>query len=145
MQEYLPMLLDAVTTVDAETISGRININQASRTVLLTIPGMTEEIAEQIVGTRIADPIEADDSQACPLWPLVQGLVDLETMKNLEPYVCTGGSTYRAQVVGYFDGGGPFARVEVVIDATQSPAAVLSWKDMSHLGRGYPLEALGIE
>ena len=145
MQEYLPTLLDAVAVTDAKTISGRININQASRTVLLAIPGMTEEIVEQIVGTRIEDPVEADDSQACPLWPLMQGLVDLQTMKSLEPYVCTGGSVYRAQVVGYFDGGGPFARVEVVIDATQSPAAVLSWKDMSHLGRGYPLEALGIK
>ena len=57
------MLLDAVTTVDAETISGRININQASRTVLLAIPGMTEEIVEQIVGTRIEDPVEADGNR----------------------------------------------------------------------------------
>ena len=115
-----------------------------SRTVLLTIPGMTERSPSDR-GYADRRPDRGRRQPGLPLWPLVQGLVDLETMKNLEPYVCTGGSTYRAQVVGYFDGGGPFARVEVVIDATQSPAAVLSWKDMSHLGRGYPLEALGIE
>ncbi len=143
----LPTLLDAVTTVssDDDTISGRININQASRTVLLTIPGMTEEAADQILYNRIEDPIEADEDQMYTVWPLIQGAVDLETMKSVERYICTGGAVYRAQIVGYYDAGGPFARLEVLFDATQSPPAVLSWNDMGHLGQGYPLEMLGLE
>jgi len=138
-------LLDAVTVSTEETLAGRININQASRTVLLTIPGMTEEAADNILYNRIEDPLEADDDQAYSVWPLIKGAVDLATMKSLEPYVCTGGAVYRAQIVGYYDGGGPNARLEVLFDATQSPPAVLSWNDISHLGQGYPLEMLGID
>ena len=145
LEQELPVLLDTVTLVDAETISGRININQAARAVLLTIPELSAETADQIIANRISDPQEADEDQTCPMWPLTRGVVDVETMKSIERYVCTGGNIYRAQVVGYFDGGGPAARIEVVFDATQSPAAILSWKDISHLGRGYPLEMLGID
>lgn len=141
----LPKLLDAVTVSTEETLAGRININQASRTVLLTIPGMTEEAADNILYNRIEDPLEADDDQAYSVWPLIKGAVDLATMKSLEPYVCTGGAVYRAQIVGYYDGGGPSARLEVLFDATQSPPAVLSWNDISHLGQGYPVEMLGID
>ena len=139
------MLLDAVSAASEETISGRININQASRTVLLTIPGMTEETADQILYNRSEDPIEADEDQSYTVWPLIRGLVDLETMKSLERYICTGGAVYRAQAVGYFDAGGPYARIEFLIDATQSPPTVLSWNDIGHLGQGYPVEMLGIE
>lgn len=145
LETDLPMLLDAVTVSSEETISGRININQASRTVLLTIPGMTEEAADQIIYNRYEDPIDADEDQAYSVWPLIKGVVDLDVMKSLERYVCTGGAVYRAQVVGYFDAGGPYARIEVLIDATQSPPAVLSWKDIGHLGQGYPLEMLGTD
>lgn len=145
LETDLPKLLDAVTVSSEETISGRININQASRTVLLTVPGMTEESADQILYNRIEDPIEADEDQSYSVWPLIRGVVDLETMKSLEPYVCTGGAVYRAQVVGYYDAGGAYARIEVLLDATQSPPTVLSWNDIGHLGQGYPLEMLGTD
>ncbi|MHB8902571.1 MAG: hypothetical protein ACYC6Y_27740 [Thermoguttaceae bacterium] len=145
LESELIKLLDAVTVSSEETLSGRININQAPRAVLLTIPGMTEEAADQIVSTRIENPLEADQGQGYTVWPLIQGVVDLETMKSLERYICTGGSVFRAQIVGYYDGGGPYARLEVIFDATQSPPAVLSWNDIGHLGQGYPIEMLGLE
>ena len=49
MDAYLPQLMDYVTVNPAATIPGRININQASATVLAGIPGMTPEIVEQII------------------------------------------------------------------------------------------------
>jgi hypothetical protein len=39
-------------------------------------------------------------------------------MKALQPFITTGGSVYRGQIVGYFDDGGPSHRVEVVVDAS---------------------------
>ncbi len=145
LESELIKLLDTVTVSSEETISGRININQASRTVLLTIPGMTEETADRILANRIEDPLDADEGQVYTIWPLIEGVVDLKTMKSLERYICTAGSVYRAQIVGYFDGGGPYARLEVLFDATQSPPTVLSWNDMGHLGQGYPIEMLGLD
>jgi hypothetical protein len=74
-----------------------------------------------------------------------KGIVTLPEMKQLFPYVCAKGSAYRAQVIGYFDKGGPAARIEVVIDASSSPPRMVFWRDMTHLGRGYPLETLGVQ
>jgi hypothetical protein len=142
MSTYMSQLMDQVTI--AETlIPGRININQASRDVLAGIPGMTDEIVEQIVGQRNPDPGADATNLGHETWLLTEGLVDLDTMKALMPFVCAGGSVYRAQVIGYYDDGRAASRLEVVLDATQQPARVLLWRDISHLGRGYALETLG--
>ncbi|HOP76444.1 MAG TPA: hypothetical protein PLD05_03085, partial [Thermogutta sp.] len=76
-------------------------------------------------------------------WLLTDGLVTLEEMKALMPFVTCGGSVFKAQVVGYFAGGGPSCRVEAIFDATVRPARLLFWRDMSHLGRGFQVDVLG--
>jgi DNA uptake protein ComE-like DNA-binding protein/type II secretory pathway component PulJ len=124
---------------------GRININQASKVVLMTIPGMTTDLADQIISKRILNPLEADTSRKYETWIMDEGIVDLKQMKEFYPYVTGGGSVFRAQVVGYFDEGGPAVRLEVVIDATKSPPSMVFWRDISHLGRGYSVEVLGTE
>ena len=70
-------------------------------------------------------------------------MVDLETMKKLMPLVTTGGDVYRAQVVGYYDAEGPGARLEVVLDATQSPPVVKRRRELTQQGPGYSLDVLG--
>lgn len=141
MATYLPQLMDQVTTVSTSAIPGRININHAPRAILAGIPGMTEEIVEQVLAfDRTSNAPELQHET----WLLTQGLVTLEEMKALMPFVCAGGDVYRAQVVGYYDDGRAASRLEVVLDATQQPPAVLLWRNLSHLGRGYPLETLGM-
>jgi hypothetical protein len=66
-------------------------------------------------------------------------------MKVLMPFVTAGGDVYRAQVVGYYEAGGVAARHEVVVDATLNDPRVLFWRNLTHLGRGYALETLGVE
>ena len=81
----------------------------------------------------------------CEAWPLIEGLVKLDEMKKMMPYITTGGSVFRGMVVGYYDGGGPAARIEAVLDATVMPSRVVLWREMTQLGRGYSLEDLGAE
>jgi type II secretory pathway component PulK len=146
MRTYLPILMDKLTTNAAsKAISGRINLHYAPQEVIAAIPGMTSEIAEQIVAQRD----EAQDSSEVQFqhatWLLTEGIVTLDQMKALLPYVTAGGDVYRCQVVGYYDKDGPCARIEAMLDATKRPAAVLFWKDLSRLGRGYSLETLSGE
>jgi DNA uptake protein ComE-like DNA-binding protein len=145
MATYLPTVMDNMTTLDSETIPGRININQAPYEILLGIPGMTEEIAEQIVNLRVAPTEDDAGNRGHEAWILTEGIVDLEQMRSLLPFICAGGEVFRAQIVGYFQGGGPAARAEVVFDATAETPRVLFWRDISHLGRGYALETLGVD
>jgi hypothetical protein len=76
---------------------------------------------------------------------LAEGLVTLAEMKALVPYITSRGSAYRAQVVGYFDEGGPAARIETVIDATTATPRIVFWRDITHLGPGYAADLLGVE
>jgi hypothetical protein len=162
MGSYLPSLMDACTAVDSQVIPGRININVAPREILLGIPGMSQEIVDQIISSRADQATtgttgtgggsstnngttssnSAHDSET---WILGEGIVTLTEMKSLMPYVCGRGSVYRAQIIGYFQGGGPASRSEVIFDATGTEPLVLFWRDMSHLGRGFALETLGID
>jgi type II secretory pathway component PulK len=144
MAVYMPELMDNVTVIEDAVIPGRISLSQAPPEILVGIPGMTEEIVEQILSQRSPEPGLDGSGQEHETWLLTSGIVTLEEMRALMPFVCGGGDVYRTQVVGYFEDGKASARVEVVLDATQLPARVLLWRDISHLGRGYPLEMLGV-
>jgi len=137
----LPKLMENTTTSTEETIPGRININQAPRTVLLCIPGVTADIADQIIAQRIEDPKTDSQDHRYETWPLSEGIVKLDAMKKLLPFVTAGGSVYRAQILGTFEVGGPTARLEVILDASKTPTKQLFWKDMSRLPNGFPVEA----
>jgi DNA uptake protein ComE-like DNA-binding protein len=145
MSTFMPSLMDNCTINDSPVIPGRININQAPKVVLLGIPGLTSDMADQILDRRVINPKEADTSRRYETWLLDDGIVTLDQMKALIPFVTGGGSVFRAEVIGYFDADGPTARLEVIIDATASPPRMVFWRDISHLGRGYPVEILGTE
>jgi hypothetical protein len=145
MALYLPLLMDNCTVVEAETIPGRININEAPREVLMGIPGISEEVVDEIINRRSL-AIEGDTtSRAHETWLLSEAVVTLDEMRLLMPFVCAGGDVFRAQIVGYYQGGGPSSRAEVIFDATGSQPRVLFWRDVSHLGRGFALETLGVD
>ncbi len=145
MASYMPQLMDNCTVNASESIPGRLNINQAPPELLLGIPGITEEIADAIINSRTATTEDGDENRKFETWLLVEGLVTMDEMKSLAPFISGGGNTFRAQIVGYFQGGGPAARAEVIFDATTTPPRVLFWRDISHLGRGYALEMLGVD
>jgi hypothetical protein len=145
----LPDLLDYVTVNKSPTIPGRININQASEVILRGIPGMNEEIVEGILGAREVEYTGNRPAHRHEHWILCEGIVTLDEMKKLAPFITGGGRVFRAQVVGYFDEEGPAARIEVVVNAAASasgsaPPRVVFWRDMTNLGRGYNLATLGV-
>lgn len=145
MALYLPQLMDNLTVNPSPVIPGRININQAPYEILLGIPGLEEEQVELIVQTRVPHPGLDFPHMRNETWLLTEAIVDLEQMKALMPFVCAGGDVYRAQVVGYFQGGSSFSRHEVIIDATQLQPRIALWRELTHLGRGHSLDVLGVQ
>ncbi len=144
MQNYLPKLMENLAVNAAPSIPGRLNVNQAPRALLLGIPNLTPTQVDQIIATRDVSISEQHPEQKYETWLLQDEVVDLETMKKLMPLVTSGGSVYRAQVVGFFDKDGPADRIEVVIDATQSPPVVRRRWSLRALGPGYSPEFLGV-
>ncbi|MDG2380800.1 MAG: type II secretion system protein GspK [Pirellulaceae bacterium] len=142
---YLPKLMDYCTVVPDTIIPGRVNINLAPFVVLTTIPGVTAPIANDIIAERDIDNSEFDPDFQHETWLLSRSIITLDEMREMMPYVTAGGDVYRAQIVGYFDEGEIASRSEVIFDATSAAPRILFWRDISHLGRGYPVELLGVD
>ncbi|MEM9586894.1 MAG: type II secretion system protein GspK [Planctomycetota bacterium] len=142
MALYLPGLMDALSTQSYSVMPGRINLNEAPAELLYGIPLWDEETVAAVLEARAE---ESDDiNRRYETWPMVEGLVTLDEMRLLMPLLTGGGDFYRAQVIGYFENIGAFHRGEVIIDATTINPKIVSYRDMSHLGRGFDLSTLGV-
>ncbi len=142
----MPVIMDNLTTMESLTIPGRINIMQAPRRVLESIPGMNAEALDAIMQKReyvLDDPDGADRNRRYATWILVETLVTLEEMKIMFPFICAGGKVFRAEIVGYHGDGIGTSRAEVVLDTTVPMPRILFWRDKTHLQSGYSLEAWG--
>jgi len=148
MTAYLPDLIDALSVSDDPYIEGRINVNQARREVLLGVPGMTEELVDEILLARAVDSKTGEPSadlleqRATSGWLVAEGLVELETMRLLDPFLTSRGAVFRMQIIGHYDAGGPFTRIEAVIDATETLPKVTFVRDLTELGKGYSYQLL---
>ncbi|MEC9091851.1 MAG: hypothetical protein VX776_11020 [Planctomycetota bacterium] len=142
----LPTLMDNLSIYDQDVITGRLNINQCSRQLLLGIPGMTEEIADEIVSRRdlVIDPEEiADINRNWETWILAEGIVTLEEMRSMMQFITAKGHVHRAEIAGFFVDGKISSRASVVFDTTDRFPRILFWRDKSHLSLGYTKELLG--
>lgn len=138
----MPLLMDALTTQNVDVLPGRINLNECPVELLYGIPLLSEETIEAILETRT--PESDDPNRNYETWLLTEGLLTLDEMRQLTPLLTCGGDVYRAQIIGYFESSGASARVEAIIDATTVNPKVVSWRDLSHLGRGFDLSVLGL-
>lgn len=134
IQSELPNLIDRLTTTDSNTISGRINVNQARFEVLVGIPGITEELANSIVATQRSaqrnNSAKKNNGRHTVAWLLYEGLVDLKSLRRIAPYLTTHGDVYRIYSMGYFDRGAPTAFVEAIVDASEMSPRIISFREL---------------
>jgi DNA uptake protein ComE-like DNA-binding protein len=142
LQQSLPLLLDKVTTVSDQEIPARVNVLTASRTVLTALPGVTDSDVQAIMDGRppLTGGEAPDPIFQTPAWLITQANLSASTLKTLERYITCSSQVYRVQSVGYFDGGGPTARVEAVIDTNVGRPRIIYWRDLTELGKGFNLQ-----
>jgi len=142
MSIYMPILMDALTTSQSPVMPGRINVNECPAELLYGIPMLSEEVVQAILENR--EPESDDANRSFETWLLTEAIVTVDEMRLLTPLLTGGGDVYRAQIVGYYESTGAASRAEVIIDATTVNPKVVSWRDLSHLGRGFDLSVLGL-
>ncbi|MCA9160344.1 MAG: general secretion pathway protein GspK, partial [Planctomycetales bacterium] len=103
-----PQLMDYLTTVDAPATPGRINIMECPQEILRGIPGLTDEMVDQILEAR-GDGSDSPTRQF-ETWLAVEGIVTMDQMRAILPLVTCGGDVFKAQIVGYIEGGAAFSR-----------------------------------
>jgi hypothetical protein len=138
---FLPLLLDHATAMKQNVIPGRVNVLTANQTVLTALPGITADNVQTILALRPqpADLAGADPMFQTPAWLLTQAGLTVKQLTTLDPYITTVTQVYRVQVLGYFDQGPTFARVEAVIDTNGGRPRILMRRDISTLGKGFDL------
>ncbi len=142
MQQYLPLMMDSFSLSDDPTIMGRVNINQARYETLIGLPGMNSTIVNSIINQPMIDSgggavTDMISQRSTTGWLVMNGQVDLETMRQLDQFITARGDVFRAQVIGHFDSGGPLCRLEAIIDATTQPPKLIEIRDLTDLGRGF--------
>ena len=143
MSSYLTELQQYLTVYSDEIVPGRLNVNQAPRALLESLPGMPPETVESIIGSRDFEAGADRPERQYATWMLTEGYLTLEEMRTMMPLVTAAGSVFRAQVVGFYDEEGPLRRLEVVLDATQDAPRVVFQQDLSALGGGPSAVDLG--
>ena len=121
-------LLDRVTTHPESLIHGRINISTAPETVLRSIPGMTQELASQILTQRKT----LEDAQGDSLgWLLSRNVLDVAMFRKLFTEITTGGDVFQCEIVVHRAIGGPMLRRNLILDAASSPVRRVQWMDLT--------------
>jgi type II secretory pathway component PulK len=138
-RELLPLLLDKFSTSRSREIPGRINVITASSAVLSGLPGLTDSDVQNILGARPrpADINPADVIYQTPAWLVTEANLTPSKVQAIDRYITARTQVYRVQAIGYFERGGPSARVEAVIDANQGYPRILYRRDLSELGKGF--------
>lgn len=89
------VLLDAYSATQGAYVPGRVDINRASAEVLASVPGMTPESAEAIVGARSR---LTEESRALVTWPLSEGLISVEQFQAAVDHITTRSLQWRVRI-----------------------------------------------
>lgn len=134
----LPSLLDETTPRTDYEMLPRVNVNTAPPEVLSALPGLTEEDVTAILNARASLAVD-DPARSTGAWLMTAANLTPAKFQAIEPYVTGRSMTYRVQSVGFFENGGPVARVEAVIDTNLGNPRILYFRDLTELGRGFEI------
>lgn len=133
--DYLGKLLDDVTVTPNEHLVGVVDVNSAPVEVLMGIPGMNSSIAQRCVQVRQTQSTTPTSETYHIGWLLTQSVCNLQTLKQLHPYLAARSDVYQVQVIGYRDDISPTFRASAIIDGRVSPARVRQFQHWQNWGR----------
>jgi hypothetical protein len=140
-RNYLGKWLSDTTVVDAPVREGRVDISEAPAEVLQGIPGIDAILAQRIVEQR-RSAANNPDAMKSIAWLIETGIVDIEKLREIEPFLTTRSDVYRVQSIGFRDNRSPVYRCTVTIDARRVPASVLDLKVWHPWDRGFDIDSL---
>ncbi len=132
-QSESEQVLARFSTTDAAMVQGLVNVNTAPGAVLASLPGIGDDLAEQLVAFREANP----DNLTSLLW--LTGAIGEEAALAAAPYVTTRSWQIVADIVAVAPRGRAFCRVRYTIDTTSGEPVIVARRNLTHLG--WPLGA----
>jgi type II secretory pathway component PulK len=128
--DELKEVMDRLSIDDSKAIIGRVNVNTASRDVLASISGLSEDEAGTLISQRPKD--KGTDAS----W-VVEALTP-EQLATAGAKLTGQSYQYSADIIAINGTGRAFKRTRIVVDARQSPPVIVSRKDLTSLGWPLP-------
>jgi hypothetical protein len=122
LSRTLQQLESVLAFSDEEVVNHRINVLVAPRPVLLTVPGMTTELADQLIAMR-----PKTNNPLAEVYSSKQK--DMREIRNVFQYLTIGGDVHRGVSVVHVDGTRNALALEFVIDNTHTPAILLEMRE----------------
>jgi DNA uptake protein ComE-like DNA-binding protein len=123
-QDLFMDIADNITTDNGQSLAGAININTASLTVLMCLPGVDRELAQAIISHRQADGFFANTGELLKLPEMTRDL-----FKQVAPLVTARSETYRLLCEGKITSSGVRQRIQAIIHIGLSSQELVSWRE----------------
>jgi hypothetical protein len=141
IRQLFPSLYDKTTTQTNGEFPGRVNVNTSPQAVLSSLPGFSDSDVQAILAHRpdTSSSTAPDPIFQTPAWLLTEANISPNTLQTVDRYITARAQVYRVQSVGYFEGGGPTARIEAIIDTNGGRPRIIYWRDLTELGKGFDI------
>ncbi len=133
--EEFALIGRALTTVNGDTIEGRVNVNTAPATVLACLPGLVDapDLAQTLTQYRLANP----GLLGSVAWVAeALGSANSTAIEALQATDCITTESYQftADIAALGPNGRGYRRVRVVLDTATGQPRVVYRQDLTHLG-----------
>jgi len=128
-------IYDDLTTSTNATLKGRININEAPRSVLATLPGITDADVDKLIAAR--PQIGASDTSGMG-WIASALTASRAAQLRLGTRLTTRSYQYSADILAVSGNGRAFSRVRVVFDNSTGTPQIVYRRDVTD--RGWPMD-----
>ena len=136
--EMLPTMMDRLTfQTPGIPTPGLININTASFEVLSTLPELTDEEVNDIIGRR--GSVDSEEKRTTA-WLVTTGLMEMGRYQQLVPHITARGQQFTIEAIGHADHLGMQVRIQAVVELNVGKLSqILYYRDLTRLGPSYPL------
>jgi type II secretory pathway component PulK len=121
-------IADRLTTSAETTLPGLVNVNTASKEVLMCLPGLEESDAEALLSYRTAH----SDALESIAW--VTQALDQEKATGIGSYITVHSYQHSADIVCLSGNGRAYKRYRVVVDMREGSPRVVYWKTLTQFG-----------
>jgi len=120
--EWIAAHAEQISLKDDQRLPGKININTASRDVLMTLPGMTGDIADRIIASR-----SSSGGVFKTLGDVLdRHVIDPQIFQRMLDRLTVRSDVFSVESVGV-SGSGLERRIFAVIDRGQAPMKIIYW------------------
>jgi type II secretory pathway component PulK len=133
--EEFTQVADRLTTSGETTLPGLVNVNTASKEVLMCLPGLEEKDVDDLIAYRTTN--STSENLNTIAW--VTEVLDQTKATGIGQYITVHSNQYSADIVAVSGNGRAYKRYKMVVDTQKSPARVIYWREVTHFG--WPLDS----